>query len=149
MLSSGRPFSSPAQCHKSLPKLNFISSGRPVTPLAYLVGGHRVSRRGIEESAEAVFDVPVSLGTVGHLEAQMAEALAPAHAEAVQAVREAPAKHVDETGWKQAGARAWLWVGATAVVAAFVIHARRSLAGLQALLGEAVEGILITDRWSV
>jgi transposase len=117
--------------------------------LSYLVGGHRVSRRGVEEIAEAVFDVPVSLGTVCRLETQMAEALAPAHAEAVQAVREAPAKHVDETGWKQAGARAWLWVGATAAVAAFVLHARRGLTGLQALLGEAVTGILITDRWSV
>ena len=71
--------------------------------LAYLVGAHRVSRRGIEEIVEAVFDVPVSLGTVCHLETQMAEALAPAHAEALQAVREAPAKHVDETGWKKAG----------------------------------------------
>ena len=116
--------------------------------LAYLVGGHRVSRRGVEEIAEAVFDVPVSLGTVCHLETQTAEALAPAHAEAVRAVREAPAKHVDETGWKKAGWRAWLWVGATAAVAAFVVHARRGLTGLRALLGEAA-GILITDRWSV
>ena len=55
--------------------------------LAYLVGAHRVSRRGIEEIVEAVFDVPVSLGTVCHLETHMAEALAPAHAEALQAVR--------------------------------------------------------------
>jgi len=117
--------------------------------LAYLVGGHRVSRRGAEEIAEAVFDVPVSLGTVCHLEGQMAEALAPAHAEALQAVREAPAKHVDETGWKRAGARTWLWVGATAAVAAFVLHGRRSLAGLRTLLGEVMHGILITDRWSV
>ena len=122
--------------------------------LAYLVGAHRVSRRGIEEIVEAVFDVPVSLGTVCHLETQMAEALAPAHAEALQAVREAPAKHVDETSWKKAGkrkagGRAWLWVAATATVAVFVIHARRSLAGLQTLLGEVVSGILITDRFSV
>lgn len=116
--------------------------------LAYLVGGHRVSRRGVEEIAEAVFDVPVSLGTVCHLETRMAEALAPAHAEAVQAVRGAPAKHVDETGWKRAGWRAWLWVGATAAVAAFVVHARRGLTGLRALLGETPGGVLITDRWS-
>ena len=122
--------------------------------LAYLVGAHRVSRRGIEEIVEAVFDVPVSLGTVCHLETHMAEALAPAHAEALQAVREAPAKHVDETSWKKAGkrkagGRAWLWVAATATAAVFVIHARRSLAGLQTLLGEVVSGILITDRFSV
>ena len=92
--------------------------------------------------------MPVSLGTVCHLENQMADALAPAHAEAVRAVREAPAKHVDETGWR-GRLGAWLWVGATATVAVFVVHARRGLTGLQALLGEAASGILITDRWSV
>ena len=122
--------------------------------LAYLVGAHRVSRRGVEELVEAIFDVPLSLGTVCHLETQMAEALAPAHAEAMQAVREAPAKHVDETSWKKAGKRkagrsAWLWVAATATAAVFVIHARRSLAGLKTLLGEVVSGVLITDRYSV
>ena len=41
-----------------------------------------------------------------------------------QAVREAAAKNVDETGWKQAGRKRWLWGAATATVAFFVIHAR-------------------------
>ena len=73
--------------------------------LAYFVGCHRVSRRGVEEIAEAVFDVPLSLGSVCHLEEQMSQALAPAHAEAVAAVRAAKVKHADETSWRQAGKR--------------------------------------------
>jgi transposase len=52
--------------------------------------------------------VPLSLGTVSHLEQQMSQALAPAHAEALQAVRAADVKHADETGWKQAGQKRWL-----------------------------------------
>jgi transposase len=115
--------------------------------LAYLRGAHQVSQRGLEEIVQTALDVPLSLGTIVHLERQMSEALAPAHAEALEAVRQAPIKHVDETGWKRAGG--WLWLAATTTVAAFVIHARRSAAGLRALLGETLGGILCTDRWSV
>jgi transposase len=46
------------------------------------------------------------------------------------------------------GNRCWLWAAATATVAAFVIHARRSAAGLTALLGEVIEGVVGSDRWS-
>jgi transposase len=122
---------------------------RLAATLAYLVGCHRVSRRGVEEIAQAVFDVPVSLGSICHVEEQMSQALAPAHAEAVQAVQAAEVKHADETSWRQAGKRRWLWLAATATVAAFVVHGRRSLAGLQALLGEVIAGIVVSDRWKV
>ena len=115
--------------------------------LAYLRGAHQVSQRGLEEIVEAALDVPLSLGTIANLERQTSAALAPAHAEALAAVRRAPVKHVDETGWKRAGG--WLWLAATATVAAFVIHARRSAAGLAALLGETITGVLCTDRWGV
>ncbi len=122
---------------------------RLAATLAYLAGAHHVSKRGLEEVAEAVFDVPLALGTVSHLEAQMSAALAPAHAEALQAVRAAPVKHVDETGWKQAGARRWLWLAATATAAVFLVHARRGFVALKALLGSDVIGFLCSDRWAV
>jgi transposase len=117
--------------------------------LAYFAGSHRHSKRGLEEIAEAVFEVPVALGTVSHLEAQMSAALAPAHTEALTVVRAAPVKHVDETGWKEAGQKRWLWLAATASVAVFLIHARRNFAALKALLGTGVIGFLCSDRWSV
>ena len=122
---------------------------RLAATLAYLVGCHRVSRRGVEEIAQAVFDVPLSLGSICHLEEQMSQALAPAHDEAIAAVQAAEVKHADETSWSQAGQRRWLWLAATATVAAFVIHARRRLAGLQALLGQVIAGIVVSDRWKV
>lgn len=123
-----------------------VVSPRLAALLAYLRGAHQVSQRGLEEFVETVLDVPLSLGTINRLERQMSAALRPAHAEALAAVRRAPVKHVDETGWKRAGG--WLWLAATAQVAVFVIHARRSAAGLRALLGEAMGGVLCTDRWS-
>jgi transposase len=115
--------------------------------MSYLSGRHHVSRRGVREFVEAVFEVPVSLGTVTVLEQEVSSALARAHDEARAAVQAAPVKNTDETGWKQAGQRRWLWAAATATVAFFVIHARRSWAGLKALLGEAIRGVVCSDRW--
>jgi transposase len=122
---------------------------RLAAALAYLAGAHHVGKRGLEEIAEAVFEVPLALGTISRLEARMSAALAPAHAEALAAVRAAPVKHVDETGWKQAGVRRWLWLAATATTAVFLVHARRGFAALKALLGTDVIGRLCSDRWAV
>ena len=90
--------------------------------------------------AEDVFDVPLSRGTGGHLAEQASAALAPAHAGAVQAVREAAVKNVDEASGELAGDRCWPWAAATATGVASVIQARRWAAGLTALLGEVVGG---------
>jgi transposase len=116
--------------------------------MSYFSGCHHDGRRGVEEIVETVFQVPVSLGTIAALEQEMSAALATPHDEARQAVHSAAAKNVDETGWKRAGQKCWLWAAATATVAFFVIHARRNFAGLQALLGEAIQGIVCSDRWS-
>ncbi|HEY7312884.1 MAG TPA: IS66 family transposase [Gemmataceae bacterium] len=116
--------------------------------MAYLRGCHHVSLRGVEEIVETAFQLPLSLGQVSTLETQMSEALASAHAEALEAVRQAEVKHADETRWKQAGKLCWLWLAATQSVAAFVVHARRGWQGLHALLGDVVQGIVCSDRWS-
>src|SRR6266567_3806326 len=121
---------------------------RLAATLGYLAGSHRASSRGLEEITEDVFDVPISLGTVANLRAEVSAALAPAHAEAVQVVRDAAAKNVDETSWKLAGKLCWLWVAATTTVAAFLIHAKRGWKALAALLGEQVKGFVCSDRWS-
>jgi transposase len=116
--------------------------------MSYLVGRHHLSRRGVQEFVEDALGIPISLGTVTALERQTAAASAAAHDEAGEAVRTAPARNVDETGWKQAGQKRWLWAAATATVALFVIHARRNWEGLKALLGEAIAGIVCSDRWA-
>jgi transposase len=116
--------------------------------MAYLSGARHDSKRGVEKVVETVFGVPLTLGTVTAVEQEVSAALASAYAEAAQAVRQAPCKNADETGWKQAGKRCWLWTAVTTRVAYFLIHARRGAAGLTALLGEAIEGIVTSDRWS-
>jgi len=122
---------------------------RLAATLSYLSGVLHVSKRGVEEFVEAALGVPIALGTVANLEQEMSGALAAAHAEAQEAVQQAQAKNVDETGWKRAGKRCWLWGAATALVACFVIAPTRGAAGLAALLGKKIKGVLCSDRWSV
>jgi transposase len=122
---------------------------RLTATLSYLTGCHGVSKRGVEEIVETIFQVPIALGTVSKLEHEVAAALEPAHAEAIAAVRAADVKFADETGWSLWGKLCWLWAAATSNVAAFLIHAKRGAVGLRALLGEDIKGILHSDRWHV
>jgi transposase len=117
--------------------------------MSYFSGRHHLSRRAVEEVVETVFEVPISLGSVSALEAETSAALAGSYQEAQAAVRDAPVKNTDETGWREKGQKRWLWTAATATVAFFVIHLRRNFEGLKALLGETITGVVCSDRWSV
>ncbi len=133
-------FPSDVRAHVFGPRLGAVMS--------YLSGFLHAGKRGIEEFVETVFGTPIALGSVSNLEQQMSAALAPAHAAAQQTVQEAAAKNVDETGWKRAGTKCWLWAAATSWVACFVIRPTRGTAGLVALLGESIHGIVTSDRFS-
>ena len=116
--------------------------------VAYFAGSHGMSKRGIEEVVETLFGVPIALGTVANLEREMSVALEPAYRQTRRHVADAAVKHLDETGWKEAGKKRWLWVAATASAVLFLIHPRRNLAALKLLLGK-LSGILVSDRWKV
>ena len=126
-----------------------VCGPRLTATMSFLSGVLHASKRGIEEFVETVCGVPIALGTISNLEQEMSAALADAHAEAQQAVQEADSKHVDETGWKQAGQKRWLWGAATKWVACFIIAPTRGASGLASLLGKKIKGIVCSDRWSV
>lgn len=54
-------------------------------------------------------------------------------------------KNTDETGWREARGRAWLWVVVTASVTVFVVQLRRNTDAARSLLVRAA-GVLVTDR---
>src|SRR6266851_1187681 len=126
-----------------------VCGPRLTATMTFLSAVLHASKRGIEEFVETVCRVPIALGTISNLEQEMSGALADAHAQAQKAVQQADAKNVDETGWKQAGQKRWLWGAATAVVVCFIIAPTRGAAGLAALLGKKIKGIISSDRWSV
>jgi transposase len=115
--------------------------------IAVLAGAWRLGHRPIRDVLRTLFGVEVALGAVTDAQQVAAAALARPVTAAEAAARAAPVAHVDETGWREAKRRAWLWVLATAAVTVFRIQRRRDTAAAQALLG-TFAGHLVSDRWA-
>jgi len=115
--------------------------------LAYLSGCCHDSKRTVEEIAETVFGMPLSLGSVSNVEQEVAAALEEPYQQAEQAVQQAAVKNADETGWALAGKLCWLWLAVTNSVAFFKICAGRGRDALRELLGSDIQGVLSSDRW--
>ena len=114
--------------------------------LSYFTGAQGISKRAVEEISTTIFDADIALGTVSNLEQEVCAALEPIYQEALEAVRAAAVKNVDETGWKEAGRKRWLWVAATATVVVFMIQRLRNAVALRKLLGPTLAGIIGSDR---
>ena len=111
-------------------------------------GAYRLSKRTTQRVLDDLFGLQVSVGTISHLEVATTEAVAAPVEEARTFVQKQSSAHLDETGWREGRQRAWLWVAATTWVTVFVVRLSRGGQGARALLGEAFDGILVTDRWS-
>jgi transposase len=119
---------------------------QPLATVAVCTGVYRLSRRTTVGLLQDLFGVELALGSVTACEQATSQALAAPVAEAQAYVQQQAVIHVDETGWREARRRAWLWVAVTAAVTVFLVHARRGAGAAQVLLG-AFAGILVTDRW--
>ena len=116
--------------------------------VALCTGAYHLSKRTTQEVMADLFGIPLSLGTIANLEHATVQALAGPVAEAQTYIRAQSIAHLDETGWREGRARAWLWVAVTAWVTVFVVRLSRGAKVAQELLGERFCGILVTDRWS-
>ena len=110
-------------------------------------GRYKMSVRDVVEMARDCFGVETSSGAVCAIEKRTSQALAEPYSAAVEHVRQQPAVHADETGWREAKKKAWLWVVATTQVAVFRIQRSRGAEVIKALLTLDFAGILVTDRW--
>jgi transposase len=113
---------------------------------ATLSGRYRLSKRETAACLSDVFGAAVSVGTVSALEQTVSAALAPVVAEAAAAIQLAPVVNMDETPWREARRRVWLWTAVAVGVTLFEIHASRGGAVARAILGAAWAGIVGSDR---
>jgi transposase len=90
----------------------------------------------------------LSLGSVPALEQRTSEAISEPVEEAREYVQTQPVVNMDETGWREANRRAWLWVAATTLVTVFLIRLSRGGQVAREMLGETFQGIVGSDRWS-
>ncbi len=124
--------------------------GPRATAMVSLLAGPdcRISTRGVEQFLDDAFNLKVSLGTVSKTEERMTEALAEPHDEVRAYIPEQPVVGLDETGWKVAGRKAWMWVATTRLVSVFLVSFSRGAEVAKDLLGEGFKGIAVSDRWS-
>ena len=100
--------------------------------------------------------VEMSRGAIARVRQRLSAALAEPMAQALAAARQQPVAYVDETGAptgnadgnNPTGKRGWQWVMVTAVVTVFIQGLSRSTAAAIELLGNAFDGIVVSDRFS-
>jgi len=109
---------------------------------------YRISRRNVCQMMSDCFGVTMSLGAVSKLEGKTAQALQSPFEEALAHIRQQPVVHPDETGWKEAGKKCWLWAVVSKMATVFLIRPSRGSEVAKELLGEEFAGTTVSDRWS-
>jgi len=113
--------------------------------IAVLTADGHMSRRKVQSLLATVFGLDVSLGALSESEQIVSDAVAPAVEEARVHVLADNVKHLDATGWFQAGARRSLWTLATGTATVFGILADGARDTLRGWL-DRVRGVLVSDR---
>jgi transposase len=115
--------------------------------LSVLTGAYRLSKRQVVQLGSDLLGLTISVGMISKLERITADVLEQPVAELAEAVKTAEAANIDETGWRESGGKAWLWVVVTSLGIVFRIARSRAGAVAAGLLGEEPKPIVISDRF--
>jgi transposase len=115
--------------------------------LVTLTAAYRVSRRGVVELARDLFGVRMSTGAADAICQRASQALAGPYLHLADQVLDAPAAHVDETGWRTRGDGRALWGATTPEATLLKIAEHCNREQFNALIGPYA-GIVISDRWN-
>lgn len=94
------------------------------------------------------FGITADRSTFCRAARRLTSRIAPTYDALVKAVAESPVVSADETGWKVAGERRWLWVFTTRLITVFTIAASRGSDVIVEVMGESFSGVLCRDGWS-
>jgi transposase len=114
--------------------------------VATLAAGFRLSRRQVADLCRELFGAAIAVGTVDAILARQGSALREPTERLRDAVRGSPVLCADETGWKQAGERRFLWGAFTDEAAVLRVAPSRHREEAEELLGSS-EAIVSSDRW--
>lgn len=91
----------------------------------------------------------IGLGAVFDILHRMAALFRGVMGKLVEAYRQAPVRHADETGWRTDGRSGYAWLFASASVSLFLFRATRSAQVPKEVLGtSALGGVLVVDRYN-
>jgi transposase len=114
--------------------------------VATLAAGFRLSRRQAVDLCRELFGLKIAVGTVDAIVQRQGGALREPHERLCDAVRGSAVVCVDETGWKQAGEKRFLWGAFSDEAAVMRVAPSRHREEAEVLLGES-EAIISSDRW--
>jgi transposase len=115
--------------------------------LGVLTGAYRLSKRQAAQLCSDLLGLTISIGMIAKLERITADVLECPVAELAETVKAADAANIDETGWREARLKAWLWVVVTSAGIVFRIVRSRAGAVAKDLLGEEPKPVVISDRF--
>jgi len=121
---------------------------RAMLLVVYLKIGLRMPVNSIPQLLKEAFGLTISEGEVCLILEQMTESFGPYYDQLIQEIRNAPARHMDETSWRINGENMWLWAFITKGEALYKIAASRSHEVPLEILGKKSKGVDIHDRHS-
>jgi transposase len=91
------------------------------------------------------FSLKLTPGGLVHLQARLARRLTPTYDELAVLIRKSPVVHADETSWWVGGPGHWLWVFTNPKLTFYLVDPSRGRDVVVNVLGNAYEGILVSD----
>jgi len=95
-----------------------------------------------------LFGLEISDGEIYNILNQLKEAFGNYYEVLLNKMREARAKHIDETSWRINGKNNWLWIFINKEIALFVVERERSSKVPVKVLGNQKDKFITTDRYS-
>lgn len=117
-----------------------------VATVADLHGQYQLSLRQIQQLAQDLWQLPLSLGALADMCAKVSQALQGSYSQIETKVQHSERSHVDETSWKRSGKLRWLWVATNQNASLFKVSPSRDGESLKALIGQDYGGIIHSDR---
>jgi transposase len=123
--------------------------GPSIAAAAATLTAARVSRRETARLLGDLCGLTLSSASVETLVKQASAALEDGYIQVLAAVDHSAVRGADETSWQRAGQTEWLSVAATDSAALFQIADRRDRDAAMALLGDQLEGVIVSDRYAI
>jgi len=114
----------------------------------YLRHALKVPYRKISEAMGTLFGIDfVPASTLG-FEKRAGVNARPIYQDLIQKIRVADWVHADETHWREDGKNYWLWYAGNESLSVFRIDPHRSSQAAKSLLGDKLDGFLVTDAYA-
>lgn len=114
----------------------------------YLRYGLNVPYRKIQQAMKTLFAIDFVPASILGFEQRARKNAEPLFQDLVAKVRQSDQVHADETHWREDGNGCYVWYAGNQQVAVFQIEQQRSARAAQRLLGNRIDGLLITDAYA-